>query len=93
MKPYTSQEWYDVSSIVQKLYGGGIAVQDHVRAASFSQQQLVEKQIQQTKEIAKQGILTGPSAPPNKVDDHLLDVSDDEDIVVEDDSTATEKSK
>ena len=67
---------------MQKLYGGGIAVQDHVRAASFSQQQLVEKQIQQTKEIAKQGILTGPSAPPNKVDNHLLDVSDDEDLLI-----------
>ena len=35
----------------------------------------------------------GPDAPADKVDSHLLDVSDDEDIVVEDDSNATEKSK
>ena len=47
-----------VSSIVQKLYGGGVAAPDTVRAASLSQQQLVAKQIQQTKEKAKQGIST-----------------------------------
>ena len=63
-----------VSSIVQELYGGGVAVPDPVRAASLNQQQLVAKQIQQTKEKAKQGSSTGPSAPAYKVDDHLLDV-------------------
>ena len=46
------------------------------------------KQIQQTKEKAKE-LKNGPSAPDYKVDDHLLDVPDDEDIVVKDDSTAT----
>ena len=46
------------------------------------------KQIQQTKEKAKE-LKNGPSAPDYKVDDHLLDVSDDEDIVVKDDSNAT----
>ena len=47
-----------VSSIVQELYGGGVAAPDPVRAASLSQQQLVAKQIQQTKDKAKQGIST-----------------------------------
>ena len=41
------------SSIVQELYGGGVAAPDPVRAASFSQHQLVAKQIQETKEKAK----------------------------------------
>ena len=41
-----------VSSIVQELYGGGVAMPDPVRAASLSQQQLVAKQIKQTKEKA-----------------------------------------
>ena len=41
-----------VSSIVQELYGGGVAAPDHVCLASLSQQQLVAKQIQQTKEKA-----------------------------------------
>ena len=36
-----------VSSIVQELYGGGVAAPDPVRAASLSKQQLVAKQIQQ----------------------------------------------
>ena len=66
---------------------------DPVRVASLSQQQLVAKKIQQTKEEAKQGSSTGLSAPAYKVDDHLLDVSDDEDIVVEDDSTQSNFQK
>ena len=48
-----------VSSIVQELYGGGgVAMPDPVRDASLSQQQHVAKQIQHTKEKAKQGIRT-----------------------------------
>ena len=38
--------------------GGGVAVPDPVRAASLSQQQLVAKEIQTTKEHAKLGINT-----------------------------------
>ena len=41
-----------VSSTVTELYGGGVAAPDPVRAASLNQQQLVAKQIQQTKEKA-----------------------------------------
>ena len=47
-----------VSSIVQELYGLCVAVSDPVRAASLSQQKLVAKQIQQTKEKTKEGITT-----------------------------------
>ena len=45
-----------MSCIAQELYGGGLAVLDPVRAASLSQQQLVAKQIQNTRDNAKQGI-------------------------------------
>ena len=47
-----------MSSTAQELYGGGVAVPDPVRAASLSQQQLVAKQIQTTKEQARLVITT-----------------------------------
>ena len=39
--------------------------------------------------IKAKELQNGPSARDYKVDDHLLDVPDDEDILVNDDSTAT----
>ena len=61
---------------------------DHVRAASLTLQQLCTSRSNKPKSIAKE-LKNGPSARDYKVDDRLLDVPDDEDIVVNDDSTAT----
>ena len=47
-----------MSCIAQELYGGCVAVPDPVRATSLSQQQLLAKQIQTTKEQAKLGTNT-----------------------------------